>query len=327
MGTGDRTWCCMFSRLRTSQITQRLGFRFIFNEILFATILQQPQMVADKRTARWKISSCLGCFLSSSVWGAPAMAGGATGTVPVGRGPQRSGVSAGEWREDKGDKGREGERGPGGDPDPMSARGQGGGWPWAAPHLSPGPVPRLSAMGQRPRGYFCHEGTPAPCLAATHPGWPCRTLPCPTGRGCWPAGHQSRSLGQGWPCSPPAPSVTAWQMDMAARPSAWPCPRSVLARWVLDPFGAGLMHWALLARHGRWHCQRQRALRHATLLRDSWMRCSCPTSPRPRTGASAAPLARASPVPRRRGHPHPPRPWTPCLHWGWLCFGAVTGTG
>lgn len=74
MVTRECRLCSTFSYLRTSQITQQLEFGFIFNEILFATILQQPQMVADQRTARWKISACLSSVTSPFLcaWGAVA---------------------------------------------------------------------------------------------------------------------------------------------------------------------------------------------------------------------------------------------------------------
>lgn len=74
MVTRECRLCSTFSYLRTTQITQQLEFGFIFNEILFATILQQPQMVADQRTARWKISACLSSVTSPFLcaWGAVA---------------------------------------------------------------------------------------------------------------------------------------------------------------------------------------------------------------------------------------------------------------
>lgn len=49
----------------------------------------------------------------------------------------------------------------------------------------------------------------------------------------WPAGLSGAAPpGQGRPCSPPAPSVTTCQADVAARPTAWPRSRPALARSV-----------------------------------------------------------------------------------------------
>ena len=217
------------------------------------------------------------------------LAGGGKGW----RWPQSSGVSAGERREDKVDKGRKGEWVWWGPPDPPSAGGQGSLTPlalcllWSCAQTG---TCGVRAEAERVLLACClkKESTPAPGLAAAsswaamqdpalphRPGGPlepgelvCRAPRCRySGQGrVGPVAHQPLLS----PCG-----------RRTRLPGPWHG-RAPGPRWLtraLDAFGAGWPHCVLLARHGLWCCQLHRTLQHVVHLHDSWM---------PGTGASAS---------------------------------------